>query len=194
VRCPDRPRRRGIHARLLLGAWLAAGAPLAGALGSDRTQAMDITARSSSMQQDPSGKAPGTTVLRGDVKMVQGSLKASADQATIYQKADGGVSRAILIGKPAHLEQKQENGDLVQASAGRIDYRVDSDLAELTGDVVVTQQNRGEFRGDHMTYNTATGTMESGDDSPGSRVHMRIAPKPQPDAAGAKPPPAATGG
>lgn len=173
----------------MLGAALCALAPLAAlALSTDRQQAMDINADYSKIVQG-SETAPGTTFLRGNVQVVQGSMKAHGAEATIYQHrsnakdakgADisGEIQRVVLVGKQAHIEQQQDNGTgLMTADADKIDYNNDTSVAVLTGNVTVVQQGRGTFHGEKMTYNTSTGEMESGDSTAGNRVHMVIQPK-----------------
>ena len=179
------------------------------ALSSDRDQAMDITANYQKSQLSTGNDQPGVTHLKGNVRMAQGSLKALADEATMYQHAgnakdasgndiSGGVKRIVLIGKRAHLEQMQDNqGGLVSADAEKIDYDADTGIAELTGNVRVVQQGRGEFSGAHMIYNTNTGEIESGAQNAGSRVHMIIQPKARtakPTEAKPEPAPASSGG
>lgn len=193
------PASKAHACAIVLAAFVAA--PLAHALGTDRDKPMDITADYQKTQLNTGNNQPGVTHLRGNVRMAQGSLKASAAEATMYQHAgnakdaqgndiSGGVQRVVLVGKPAHLEEQQDNnGGLVNADADRIDYNADTGIAELSGNVTVVQQGRGEFHGAHMTYNTNTGEMESGDNTPASRVHMIIQPKAKPAAAG-KPSPA----
>jgi lipopolysaccharide export system protein LptA len=157
-------------------------APLAQALSTDRDQPMDIRA---DHQKTAIGEQ---TQLNGNVVMVQGSLKATGANATVYQHPSnardsrgndigGSVKRIVLTGQRAHLEERQDGGGLVTADARRIDYDVDTSIAELTGDVRVLQQGRGEFYGEHMTYNTVTGEIESGGTTPGNRVHMIIQPR-----------------
>src|SRR5262249_45795538 len=92
----------------------------------------------------------------------------------------GDIARVVLIGKKkqAHLEQQQDAGGLFTANSDKIDYNADTSVAVLTGNVVVVQPGRGQFKGAYMTYNTNTGEMESGDkNSPGQRVQMVIEPK-----------------
>jgi len=159
------------------------------ALGSDRSQSMYIDAHYQKTTQSQTGKAgdPDITHLDGDVVMTQGSMKTHADHATIYKNASGvtdkngtagGITRVVLTGKQAHLQQVHD-GDcsLMTADADTIDYLNDSGLATLTGHVVVVQKGKSELRGERMTYNTNTGEMESGDNAPGSRVRMVIEPK-----------------
>lgn len=175
-----------------LGAMLCALAPLAAmALSTDRQQPMDVKADYSKIVQG-SEKTPGTTFLRGNVQVVQGSMKSHGAEATIYQHpsnakdakgADisGEIQRIVLVGKQAHIEQQQDNGTgLMTADADKIDYDNDTSIAVLTGNVTVVQQGRGTFHGEKMTYNTNTGEMESGDNTPGNRVHMVIQPKSKP--------------
>ncbi|HEY6940390.1 lipopolysaccharide transport periplasmic protein LptA [Dokdonella sp.] len=166
----DRPLR--IFAALL--ACLAV--PAAHALGSDRDKPMDITADYSKINQGKD-KQPGTTYLRGNVRVVQGTMKATAAEATIHQKSNGDVLRVVLTGKQAHVEQQQDGGGTMTADADQIDFNNDTSVAVLTGNVKVVQAGRGEFRGEKMTYNTNTGEMESGDASGGSRAHIILQPK-----------------
>ena len=173
--------------RLIALVLAALVAPAAHALRSDREQPMDVKSNYSKIVQG-SDKQPGHTYLRGDVRVVQGTMHANAAEATIHQDKAGEVTRVVLTGKPAQLQQQQDGGGLVKADAERIDYDNTSGIAELSGNVTAVQQGRGEFHGAHMTYNTHTGEMESGDASGGDRVHMIIQPKAKPAApAAAKP-------
>ena len=197
----ERARGARVAAALLL-----AMAPLAAhALSSDRQQNMLINADYSKIVQNRNNNEAGVTYLNGNVTMDQGTMKARGDEATLYQHPgdakdaqgndiSGQIQRVILIGKKkqAHLEEKQDTGGLFTADSDKIDYNADTSVAVLTGNVVVVQPGRGEFKGAYMTYNTNTGEMESGDKaSPGQRVQMVIEPKnkaPATDKPAAKPP------
>jgi lipopolysaccharide export system protein LptA len=173
---------------------LLAGAlvPLAArALTSDKQQSMLINADYSKIVQNKDNNAPGVTYLTGNVTMDQGTTKARGDEATLYQHPgdakdsqgrdiSGDIARVVMIGKKkqAHLEQQQDAGGLFTAVSDKIDYNADTSIAVLTGNVVVVQPGRGQFKGATMTYNTNTGEMESGDrESSGQRVQMVIEPK-----------------
>ena len=81
------------------------------------------------------------------------------------------------------MEQQQDAGGLMTAESDKIDYNADTSVAVLTGNVVVNQPGRGQFKGAYMTYNTNTGEMESGDKTSASqRVQMVIVPKNKPAA------------
>jgi lipopolysaccharide export system protein LptA len=152
---------------------------------------MNIDANYQKSTQSRTGKAndPDVTKLDGNVVMVQGSMQAHADHATIYRNpagvADangntGSLTRVVLTGKPAHLQQLHD-GDcgLMTADADSIDYDNLTGMALLTGNVVVVQHGKGEFHGQRMRYDTNTGEMEGGDASSSSRVHMVMQPKSQ---------------
>lgn len=169
------PRGAGILALPLL---LVLHGPVH-ALSTDRDQPLDVRAQTNT-------SSFGTTnlsVFTGNVRMVQGSLKAGGNEARISEIEGGGTDgngrRLVLTGAPATLEQLMDGGGKVTARAQTIDYRSDSGIAELSGDVLVVQEGRSEFRGPRMTYNTNTGAMEGGSQSAGSEVHMTFKPKPR---------------
>ncbi|MEO7757841.1 MAG: lipopolysaccharide transport periplasmic protein LptA [Dokdonella sp.] len=147
-----------------------AAAPLAHALSSDREKPMNVTAAYSKITQG-GDKGPGVAFLKGKVQITQGSMKANGAEATIYQHptaakgSDSGssVQRVVLVGQQAHMEQLQDKGGTITADADKIDYDADTSVAVLTGNVTVVQQGSGTFNGEHMTYNTNTGEMESTD-------------------------------
>ena len=146
------------------------------ALSSDREQNLEVRASYNKMVTT----TPSFALFKDNVRLEQGSLKASGDEARVYEGEgdDSSSRRIVLTGSPARLEQMQDNnGGLVTARAAQIDYNDGSHIAILTGDVVVVQEGKSEFRGQRMTYNTETGAMEGGSQAPGSEVHMTFKPK-----------------
>jgi lipopolysaccharide export system protein LptA len=208
--CTQRSNRRtsatrsGSSSAALVALALALAPLSAGALTSDKQQNMLINSDHAKIVQNKDNNAPGVTYLTGNVTMDQGTTKARGDEATIYQHAadakdaqgrdiSGDVQRVVMIGKKkqAHLEQQQDAGGLMTAESDKIDYNADTSIAVLTGNVVVNQPGRGQFKGAYMTYNTNTGEMESGDKTSDSqRVQMVIVPKNKPAADAAPPKPA----
>jgi len=168
----------------------------ASALKSDKDQPANADANYSKSVQSRTGAAndPDVFDLDGNVVITRGSIRMTAAHATIQQIPSGAkdpnagkMSRVILTGKQAHLQQVHD-GDcgLMTANADRIDYNPLTNLAELTGGVVVVQQGRGEFHGEHMIYNTDTGDMESGNKAePSGRVHLVMEAKTQTQSASA---------
>lgn len=188
IAMPNKAERVACRAFATLLATLAT--TQAFALSTDRNQPMDVNANYLKTDQNKSTNPDvSTTFLKGDVRITQGSIKAHGAEATIYQdnsnkaakSADTGnskIKRVVIVGKQAHLEQLHD-GDcsLMTADADTIDFHTETDLADLKGHVSVNQKGKGEFHGEHMIYNTKTGEMESGDNSPQSRVTMRFEPK-----------------
>ncbi len=180
------PRSRRVSASTRL-AWLALGllalAP-ASAKQSDRSQPMQVNAKSFDGFQKPDS----VSTLQGNVVITQGTLKATGEQAKVYFDANSQISRVVIVSGPAHIEQLDDSGNLMQGNAASIDYDNVNGIAVLSGNAVVTQKGRGEARGDKLTYNTQTSQM-TGDSAGDGMVHMTFLPKPNPAAAGA---PAAT--
>ena len=172
-------RRAGASAALLALGWLAI-AP-AHAKSTDRDQPMDVKASHFDGFQKPNS----VSTLKGNVIITQGSLKATGEQAKVYFDADSQINRVVLTGGPAHIQQLDDNGNLMRGDAATIDYQSSKDFAILQGNASITQQGRGEAHGDRLTYNTQTSEMtgESGGDG---RVHMIFEPKTKP-ASGAAP-------
>lgn len=187
----DLARHRRAFAALAAAAAVLGGAGAAWALSSDNEQPMNVEANHQKSVASRTGAAtdPDITDLDGNVVITRGSIKIHADHARIYQIPSGSkdanagkFSHIVLTGKPAHMQQLHD-GDcgLMTADANTIDYKPLSNLAELTGAVKVVQAGHGESHSEHLIYNTQSGDMESGDNSPQSRVHMIM------EAGGAKP-------
>lgn len=167
-------RKSGARALIVVAGMLAFGA--AHALSSDRDKDLEVRASYNKMVTTK----PSFALFKDNVRLEQGSLKASGDEAKVYEGEgnDSSGRRIVLTGTPARLEQLQDNnGGLMTARAAQIDYNDGSHVAILTGDVVVVQQGKSEFRGQRMTYNTESGAMEGGSQAPGSEVHMTFKPK-----------------
>ncbi|KAB2901455.1 MAG: lipopolysaccharide transport periplasmic protein LptA [Dokdonella sp.] len=193
------PRAVPNHAEAMRALLLATAllATTAAARSDDRNQPLDIRANHSRIEQT-SAKAPGVTTFTGNVRMSRGTMRAEADQAKLYQHGAGArnaqghdvsdeIQRVVLTGKPARLEEVTDDGDHVTSQAARIDYDADTGVVVLDGDVSVVRQGHSEFHGQHMTYNTQTGAMESGDVGGSAPVHVIIQPKAKPAAKPAAP-------
>ena len=119
------------------------------------------------------------TTLNGHVVITQGTMKVTGDLAKIYVDADQQVSRMVVTGNPAHIQELDDSGNLMTGDAAQLDYDKINGIAVLTGNAVVHQQGRGEAHGDKLTYNTQTSEM-TGSSSGDGRVHMTFLPKPKP--------------
>ena len=166
------PRSRRASAN---AAWLVLGllalSP-AFAKQSDRDQPMQVDAKHFDGFQKPNT----VSTLTGSVVIRQGSLKATGAEAKVYFDGQSQINRVVITGNPAHLEQLDDNGNLMQGEAANIDYHADKDYAVLSGHAVVKQKGRGEARGDTLTYNTQTSQM-TGESNGDGMVHMTFQPK-----------------
>lgn len=176
-------RRAGASLALLALGWLVV-AP-AHAKQSDRNQPMDVKASHFDGFQKPNS----VSTLKGNVIITQGTLKATGDQAKVYFDADTQIDRVVLTGKPAHIQQLDDNGNLMRGEAASIDYQSSKGFAVLQGNASIAQQGRGEAHGDRLTYNTQTSQM-TGDSGGDGTVHLIFQPKTTP--AGTAPAPASS--
>jgi len=141
---------------------------------SDRSQPMHVTAKHFDGFQKPNS----VSTLQGDVVITQGTLRATGDEAKVYLDADTQISHVLIIGVPAHIQELDDNGNLMQGQAARIDYDNVHGIAVLSGKAVVTQKGRGTAHGDKLTYNTQTSQM-TGESAGDGMVHMTFLPKPK---------------
>jgi lipopolysaccharide export system protein LptA len=163
-----RPR----NAELLVLALLAF-ASAATARETDRQQPMSIAADDT----DAVLTEDGESRLTGNVLITQGSLRISAEAATI-SRAKGDVVRVVFEGKPAQLQQENDNGALMKAQGNRIDYDVSAESVVLSGAVAVDQAG-DTLRGERITYDLKSGRLKAaGDGSDDGRIRMTIQPRP----------------
>ena len=164
---PSRPASLVRIGALALLAVLCAGQAMA--KSSDRNQPMDIQ----SDQQNGTVSDDGSTVLTGNVVLVQGTLNINAARAEIIRKG-GEVIRAIFTGKQVTMKQQNDDGTPMTAIADRVEYDMTSDVVTFIGNYKV-ESPKGSNSGQRMVYDTKSGNMQSGGD--GSRVRTVIQPK-----------------
>jgi lipopolysaccharide export system protein LptA len=123
------------------------------------------------------------STFKGNVLITQGTMKLTGELAKIWTaKEDTSVDHIITTGTPQkrpHIEQIDDNGNLMTGDADQLYYDNVNSIAILTGNAFVHQQNKGDAHGAKLTYNTQTGYMvgESGSAGP---VTMTFLPKQKP--------------
>lgn len=173
---------RKLATGLLSAALLTLLPTLALAKKSDRDLPMNYVAKTTNAYN-----APNTvTTLTGNVKITQGSLLVTGDVAKMYLDGDTQIARIVVTGNLAHIQQLDENDQLVQGDAVTLDYDNVNGIAVLTTNASMKQQGRGEFHGNRLTYNTNT-QLITGEASGDGLVHGVILPKPKPAAAATPP-------
>lgn len=147
---------------------------LATGKSSDRSAPIQTSSTSTSSNAGPNTKS----VLTGNVKIVQGTLVATGDQAEIYTGADSQVSRVVLTGGKAHIEQLDDQGHRMEADARRIDYDLVTSLAVLTGQASARKESMGVATAPKIIYHVNDGTF-SAEGSDTDPVHMTLYPRQQ---------------
>jgi lipopolysaccharide export system protein LptA len=161
-------RHPAVDAALLLMLCLPA---LAQARSTDRDAEMQIDATG----LDTFLTDDGETRLTG-VTIAQGTLKIEAADATVT-RAKGEITRILLEGTPAKLQQQNDNGELMRAHARRIDHDPVGEMIVLTGAVEV-DQGSDTLRGEKLTYDTKSGRLTAAGGAGDGKVRMTIKPKP----------------
>ena len=153
--------------KLILLSVLLSGPSLA--KNTDRTQPMDISADNSDFELTDSG----SSTIKGNVVISQGTLLINADNAVIV-RVNGEISKVTLSGNPARMQQMNDNGELMKASAKSIVYLISTEHISLLGNVTIDPPH-GSMRGGAYRNNTKTGRLHAGGD--GTRIQMRLEPK-----------------
>jgi lipopolysaccharide export system protein LptA len=139
---------------LLIGAYTI-NVSSATAKSADRTIPATADGKKFSGDLSPNSKSQ----LDGSVVITQGTLKITGEHADLYSNDAGALSRAVVTGERAHVEQLDDANLLVTADARSIDYNVDSGLAVLTGSAHALKQTGGSVAGDIIHYNVNAGTF-----------------------------------
>lgn len=167
--------RPGLTAALFAGL-LCLYTPTLQALESDASQPIRIEADAALVDE-----SAGTSVYRGNVIIVQGTLKVTADEVEIFS-ADSEVVQIIArAGKGedelAHYEQQtNENRDMVVANAKKITYLIQEKRLHLSGKAWL-QQVDDTFSGELLYYDIDQGIVNLSSGNSKDRVNMTITPK-----------------
>lgn len=160
--------------RLAVSLTLAAFAAFASAAvakSSDRNQTMHVDAGGSDCTINDSG----TCVLSGGVKIQQGTLDIQAARADVRQ-VNGDPRSVKLTGSPVRLKQEMDSGELMNATASRVDYDLAEDIIVFVGNATVQQPGRSSIAGDRIVYNMRTGQIQGGGEG-GGRVRIQFEPR-----------------
>ncbi len=124
--------------------------------------------------------APNTvSILKGKVKITQGTLKLSGDLARLYLDANTQVARILVTGHPARIQQLDNKQQNMCGEAATLDYDTVHEIAVLSGHARVRQQGHGEFQGDKLSYHNLTG-MITGQAGPHHLIHGVFLPQAHP--------------
>lgn len=152
---------------VLLAVWGTAVAKKA-----DRSAPIGVDAKSTNAYNSSNS----ITTLTGNVRITQGSLLVTGDVARLYLDANQQISRVVVTGHPAHIQELDEQNRLVQGDAETLDYDNVHQLAVLTRNAIVKIEGQGEVQGDTLTYDVDTTEMKAESTADGL-IHGVILPK-----------------
>jgi lipopolysaccharide export system protein LptA len=154
--------------------------PSAWARQDDRNQPINVVHANS---MDGYNAPNSISTFTGNVLITQGTMKLTGQLAKIYTaKEDTSVDHIIVTSTPQkqpHIEQIDDNGNLMTGDADQLYYDNVNAVAILTGHAHVWQQNKGDSSGAKLTYNTQTGYMV-GESGAEGQIHMTFLPKQKP--------------
>ncbi|GAC20593.1 lipopolysaccharide transport periplasmic protein LptA [Paraglaciecola arctica] len=104
-----------------------------------------------SLYQNADGIAKRAS-YQGNVVIVQGSLKVSADELEIDASKGEGNEIFIATGNPAKYSQQQEDGSIVTAHADKIEYHRQTRSLTLEGNAEI-KQNSSSVKGKSIKFN-----------------------------------------
>lgn len=141
--------------RLLSALLLGVLALPALALDSDRQQPLELSAQRAEMNN-----VTGVSVYTGDVVLVQGTMRITADKMTVHTTAGGDLARVIAEGKSATFRQLPEGQqEYVNARASHMEYQPqEPGHVLLQGNAVLTQ-GKNEFKGEAIRYDMQKDTV-----------------------------------
>ena len=170
----DRSNRsvKNEHLFILLVCCASLAAP-ALALKSDREQPIQIEADRLDVDD-----AKGTSVYKGNVRYVQGTIVITADEVHIFSTAQRELDKVLANGNPATFQQKQErNQQLIKGRAQQMEYRAGEQYLLMNGSAHIWQCGN-EFSGSTVEYFVADETVRAAKDAAGSeRVQVVIQPR-----------------
>lgn len=141
------------------------------ALSSDREKPIQIEADLADINDKT-----GISVYTGNVIVVQGSMRITAQVLTVYTK-DKVFTKMISTGNPATFRQRPDGKDENVAGEGkRIEYFGSRDTAYFY-DNAKLEQAGSTFRSDHIAYDILNDKVNAGITSGDDRVKIIIKPQ-----------------
>ena len=130
------------------------------ALTTDREQPIEIEADSAEADN-----LKGLAIYKGDVVIVQGTLKITGDHVTIHYDENGEFIKMITLGNPAKFKQLPDGKENTavnhqRAKASRMEYYKATDTIVLLGNAVYGQGG-DKLAADRIDYDTRNSRMKA---------------------------------
>jgi lipopolysaccharide export system protein LptA len=181
-------RRAGACA-LVLGLALGLAAPASLALRTDRDKPIEIEA-----DRAEADDARHVTIYRGNVVIVQGTLRIEGDTVWIHYDENDELTKLVSEGRQAHFRQLPDDGDEYRmAYADRLEYYRANDLIVMLGGArygqgadqinaqrIVYDSRLARMKADSGTRVAQPGAAPGTEAPAGGRVRIKIVPKKKP--------------
>jgi lipopolysaccharide export system protein LptA len=102
----------------------------------------------------------GYSLYRGNVVLIQGDMKFSADEVKLESKK-GKLDIMTATGNPVSFQQQLPDQKSISAKAQSIQYFSVKQMILLTENATLTQGNN-QFTGNRIEYNVTTDTVTAG--------------------------------
>lgn len=143
---------------------------LAFALSGDENQPIEVEADLLEVRDDDN-----VSVYRGNVTLVQGSIRISSDQLTIFFNENDELELMEMTGSPARFRQLDDDNLEMIGEARQINYREAESQIVLIGDASFTHDG-DRIESDRIEIDTENDNLSAGSDDPSKRVKMLIQP------------------
>lgn len=125
----------------------------------------------------------GLSIYRGNVHIVQGSLRINGNEIRI-RTTDQGMQKINISGKPATFSQLTDLNEEISAQGEEMEYQAKTGLLILDRNAALVQRDN-RFTSEHIVYNTQTNVVKAGTDNqpsttkstPPARVTITIMPE-----------------
>lgn len=142
--------------KLLLAITLTSMMNCTFALSTDKQQDIEIEADSAEMDD-----IKGITIYRGDVVVVQGSIRMTGHTMTVYNDDTGETELVIMQGTPATYKQLPDDSKIYdEAEALQMEYYALKDYVILIDNALVTQEGL-RFSGSRIEYDTVLSQVKA---------------------------------
>ncbi len=126
------------------------------ALSTDKQKDIEIEADSAEMDD-----IKGITIYRGDVVVIQGSIRMTGHTMTVHFADSGDMELVIMQGNPATYRQLPDNSKIYdEAEAIQMEYYALKDFVVLIDEALVTQEGL-RFSGSRIEYDTVLSQVKA---------------------------------
>lgn len=119
----------------------------------------------------------GTTTLKGNVVIEQGSMTIKADKVVLHYSQNA-ITKVTAQGNPAQYSQIPRIGDEpVEAKAKKLEYNIKSESLKLIENASLVQQGGTSLSGNTIDYDVTKSVVRAGSDlkdAKGKRVKLVI--------------------